>query len=339
MRADEREWRDGRAALTAGRDRLGREASALYRGVPRVAGTALLCRDGWVPPEPVPLEDLRLEWDDRPVPPVVADPRNGLPEGYRTYAEAMAALAPPAVFEDRPSYRLLHAAPPVLRLGPARYFDGVNLGEAVAHELAARAHGLPLRTRVGDPCDLHRRTALPAITTLTVTASGSYALHWRDPAKVAHAGGLYQVMPVGVFQPLTGGHRDLDPWRCMVREYAEELLGGDEDYGAGFVQDDWPFHRELTAARRDGELRAWFLGLGVDPLTLALDLLTAVVVQDDAFERLFGGLVEVNAEGTVTMAPFGGTVPGPMQPAGAAALELARRHRDALGISSPARSR
>ncbi|MCP9953770.1 hypothetical protein [Actinomadura madurae] len=328
---DEREWRRARAALDAGRGRLGEIASGLYPDVPRVAGTSLLCRDGWIPDAPVPLEDVRLEWEARPSAPAVAGPPDGLPPGYRTYAETMAALAPPRVFEDRPSYRLLAAAPSVLRLGPARYFDAVNVGESAAHELAAGADGLPLRTRVGDPCDLTRRAALPAITTVTVTTSAEYVLHWRDPAKVAHAGGLYQVMPVGVFQPL--GDEAPDMWRCMVREYAEEFLGGAEDYGEGFVQDEWPFHRTLTTARSEGRIRAFFLGLGVDPLTFALDLLTAVVMDAALFSDLFGGLVAVNDEGEVSTAEFDGTVPRPMQPAGAAALRLAWRHRAALGLT------
>ncbi|MFC4053407.1 hypothetical protein ACFOY4_27290 [Actinomadura syzygii] len=331
MDPGERRWRDERATLNASRGRLGEAATALYPDVPRVAGTPLLCRPGWIPDTPIPLDGIRLEWDARPESPAVADPPDGLPPGYRTYAEAMAALAPPKVFEDRPSYRLLAAHPPVLRLGPARYFDGVNIAEAVAHELSAGMDGLPLRRRIGDPCDLTRRHALPAITTLTVTSSGSYVLHRRDPAKVAHAGGLYQVMPVGLFQPL--GDEPPDMWSCMVREYAEELLGGDEDYGDGFVQREWPFHRALTTARAEGRLRAHFLGLGVDPLTFALDLLTVVVVDDAAFAEFFGGLVAVNDEGEVSTAPFDGPVPAPMQPAGAAALGLARRHREALGLT------
>ncbi|MFD0537300.1 hypothetical protein ACFQY7_29675 [Actinomadura luteofluorescens] len=137
-------------------------------------------------------------------------------------------------------------------------------------------------------------------------------------------------MPVGVFQPL--GDEPPDLWQCMVREYAEEFLGADEDYGDDFVQDDWPFHQAMTSARDEGRLRAHFLGLGVDPLTFALDLLTVVVVDDALFGGLFGDLVAVNDEGEVSMAPFGGPVPRPMQPAGAAALGLARRHRAALGL-------
>ncbi|MBO2466083.1 hypothetical protein [Actinomadura violacea] len=332
MNPDEERWRAERALLHTGRDRLGRLASGLYPAHPRVAGTRLMCGPEWIPDAPVPLEDVRLEWDPAPVPPAVAAPSDGLPDGYGTYAEAMAALAPPRIFDDRPSYRLLAAAPPVLRFGPGRYFEGVNVGEAAAHELAAGRDGL--RERVGDPCDLRRRTALCAITTLTVTTSGSYVLHWRDPAKVAHAGGLHQVMPVGVFQPLKDEREDLDLWRCMVREYAEELLGMDEDYGDDFVQQEWPFHQAMTRARNERRIRAHFLGLGVDPLTFALDVLTAVVMDDEAFTELFGGLVTVNDEGRVSTAHLDAPDPEPIQPAGAAALALARRHRTALGVRS-----
>ncbi|MEW2356680.1 hypothetical protein [Spirillospora sp. NPDC029432] len=328
-------WREARARLTAERAALGEVAGTHYPGLARVEGTPLLVRDEWVPDAPLPLEDVRVGWNARPAPPAVADPSEGLPPGYRTYAEAMAGLARPRVFEDRPSYRLLDAdlAKGSLSFGPARYFDGVNVGEAVAHELAAGTPGLPLRRRIGDPCDLSRRTALLAITTLTVTESGTYVLHWRDPEKVAHAGGLHQVMPVGVFQPLEGAEGDLDPWRCVVREFHEELLGADEDYPPGFDQEAWPFHRELTAARRDGRVRVRCLGLGVDPLTLAVDLLTVAVFEDAAFGEFFGGLVRENAEGRVRTAAFDGTVPAPMQPAGAAALRLAWRHRRVLGVT------
>ncbi|MFC4911548.1 hypothetical protein [Actinomadura gamaensis] len=326
-------WERTRNRLNDDRHGFGLAASALYPDVPRVADTTLMARTGWIPDTPLPLSDVRMRWEAAPERPAVSAPTEGLPEGFADYADAMAALARPRVFEDRPSYRLLAVDGPSLTFGPARYFDGVNVGEAVAHELAAAVPGLPVRSLVGDPTDLTRRPALVAITTLTVTASGRYVLHWRDPAKVAHAGGLHQVMPVGVFQPLTGRGVELDPWFTMVREYSEELLGAPEEYGDGFDQEAWPFHRRMTAALRDGALRAHFLGLGVDPLTLAVDLLTAVVFEDEAFDELFGErLVRENAEGRVRIAEFDGSVPEPMQPAGAAALELAWRHRRVLGV-------
>lgn len=160
-------WIEVRRRLNASRDELGLVANGLYPEATRVGSTSLLTRPGWIPEAPVPLENIRLEWLSNPDPPVVAEPTEGLPRGFRTYAEAMEVLAAPRVFENRPCYRLLDVELPLLSFGPAMYFDGVNVGEAAAHELAAGMDGLPLRERVGDPTDLTRRAALPAITTVT----------------------------------------------------------------------------------------------------------------------------------------------------------------------------
>ena len=174
----------------------------------------------------------------------------------------------------------------------------------------------------------------------------TFLLHWRDPASVAHAGGLYQVMPVGVFQPVSADaaaeRRDFDLWRCMAREFSEEFLGTPEDYGT-LDYERWPFFAALSAARAAGKLRVWCLGLGVDPLTMATDLLVAAAFGSDVFDGLFGGLVAANDEGRVvswpgmTGIPFTAPVVGrfagggePMQAAGAAVLELAWRHRGEL---------
>jgi hypothetical protein len=256
-------------------------------------------------------------------------------------------------------------------LSLGRYFDGVNVGEALAHELAgagpdargpAAVGRLPFRELAGDPCDLSRRSAMCAITTLTVrraaAGAASFLLHWRDPAKVTHAGGLYQVIPVGIFQPADGNpssvRSDLSLWRSMAREFSEELLGTPEDYrdlGSPLDYGRWPFYRELAAAREAGKLRVVCVGLGVDPLTFAADILAVAVVDSDVFDRVFAGLVSANAEGRV-IGPGVPAVPGspgapgvpftgeavqrladgsaPMQAAGAAVLQLAWRHRRSL---------
>ena len=64
---------------------------------------------------------------------------------------------------------------------------------------------------MADPCALQRRSAITAVTTLTLRrapdGTASFLLHWRDPARVNHAGGLYQVMPAGIFQPVSDGAR------------------------------------------------------------------------------------------------------------------------------------
>jgi hypothetical protein len=297
-------------------------------------------------------------------------------QAYPTYAAAIEALDRPALFENRVCYRLLDAdlggtdpaSRPGLRFGASRYFDAVNLGAAVGHELAAAcaasgtwaapgsAAALPLRASVGDPCALPHRSALTAVTTLTLRrardGTASFLLHWRDPARVNHAGGLYQVMPAGIFQPVSAApaaqRHDFSLWRCMTREFSEELLGGSEEYptrGGRLDYGRWPFHRELAAARDAGTLRVSCLGLGVDPLTLATDILTVAVFEAAVFDRVFRGLVGENAEGRVVTQDGSAAIPftqanvaryagggEPVQTAGQALLRLAWQHREFLRV-------
>ncbi|MGH3976729.1 MAG: helix-turn-helix domain-containing protein, partial [Pseudonocardiaceae bacterium] len=132
---------------------------------------------------------------------------------YRTYSETVAALASPTIFENRSTYRLLCAelhSVPHMEFGHGSYFDSINVGDAAAHEFTAASLGeittQDLRAAIGDPCDLARRPSNVALSTLTLrhdrtTGEVTFPLHCRDGAKVGHAGGLYQVLPVGVFQP------------------------------------------------------------------------------------------------------------------------------------------
>jgi len=374
-------WRAARAGLNQRRHLLTQAAARLYPDAARVGTTALLCRPEWIPSRPLGLGEMKLAWAGHPPPvavtgagPASARVRPLRADGsrYPGYADAIAALDPPALFDNRPSYRLLAArlagGAGRMDLSLGRYFDGVNVNEALAHEFAgawpdapgpAAAGGLPFRELAGDPCDLSRRSAMCAITTLTLrrTAAGgaSFLLHWRDPAQVTHAGGLYQVMPVGIFQPADGNpssvRGDLSLWRSMAREFSEELLGTPEDYrelGSPLDYGRWPFYRELAAAREAGKLGVACVGLGVDPLTFAADILTVAVFDGDVFDRLFADLVAANAEGKV-IGPSAAAAPGvpgipftgeairrladgsgSMQAAGAAVLQLAWQHRRSL---------
>jgi hypothetical protein len=279
---------------------------------------------------------------------------------YARYSEAMAELAAPLVFENRVTYRLAEAelsGSPRLAFTAGRYFDGIDVGEAAAHEYAAARLGVPapgvgpagLRGRFADPCDLRRRPANLAIAVLTLrldrrTARASFLLHWRDPAKVGHAGGLYQVIPVGIFQPsgeaAWNRRNDFSVWRCMIREFAEELGGRSEEYGSESAPVDyesWPFARQLAGALDRGQVRVWCLGLGTDPLTYATDLLTVAVIDSDVFDALFGVDLQRNAEGAILAARefaahvIDAAVSGdPVQAAGAALLRLAWQHRETL---------
>jgi hypothetical protein len=365
----ERDWLTVRSYLTEHRYGLGVDAAADYPPGRRLAGTPLLAAPGWQPPVPVPLANISLKLTDGdPNTPAGAEAATPLlPERadgtrYRRYSEVMGELAAPLVFENRVTYRLtdadLTSRAPRLVFTVGRYFDGIDVGEAAAHEYAAarlgeRAPGLGpagLRGRFTDPCDLRRRPSNLAISTLTLRLDRRlgrawFLLHWRDPAKVGHAGGLYQVIPVGVFQPSGEApwnrQHDFSLWRCMIREFAEELGGRSEDYASDSAPvdyDSWPFARQFTDALDRGQVRVWCLGLGTDPLTYATDLLTVAVIDSDVFDALFGTHLQRNAEGEILAERefaahvIDRTVTGdPMQAAGAALLRLAWQHRDTLG--------
>jgi hypothetical protein len=383
VRRSQQHWLRVRGFLNSHRHELARAAADLYPRAWRVAGTPLLARPEWRPAAPVPLDRVALAWHPGGQPGDVdgTGPETAgvlpLREGagrFGCYAAALGALSRPRLFEDRACYRLLEAAAAPgtasLGFGEGRYFEVINTCEAVAHEYAAAAlaadgparpatrHELPLRSLIGDPTDLGRRPVMTAICTLVLRAdraSGRAAmiLHWRDPARVASGGGLYQVAPVGVFQPSHDAEwnraNDFSLWRCIVRELAEELLGGGEDYHSDAAPIDyqaWPLHAGLAEARRAGRLRVYWLGQGVDPLTLAADMLTVAVFDADLFDATFSGLVPANDEGRiVTGDGAAGAAAGvafgagnierfaaaePMQPAGAALLRTAWAHRDVL---------
>jgi hypothetical protein len=384
----EEEWLRVSALLSRDRYELAVRAAAGYPAGLRVAGTPLLAPRAWRLPAPVPLDALRLEFlprEPRPdVPDLAALAPCALPERadgtrYERYSDVIAELARPAVFENRPTYRLIEAdlagasgeAGPRLVFGRGRFFDGADTGGAAGHEYAAAQFGkvmgenagtgagavadpraavrCPYRAALGGPASLARRAAPMATSALTLrydrsAGTATFPLHYRQPGRVSHAGGLYQVIPVGVFQPSGEAPwnevNDFSLWRGLLREYAEELLGADEEYGSEQAPIDyaaWPLAKAMTDGLADGRVRAWCLGLGADPLTFALDLLAVVVIDAPLYDDLFGALVETNAEGRlIRPRPFDDqSVSGllrdtPLQAAAAALLTLALAGRDTL---------
>lgn len=368
----ERAWLRVRSYLREHRYDLGVAAAAEYRDVAKVEGSNLLTARRWLPAEPVPLDRIELGFAPESrfngitgTDPASESVRPLRPDGsrYQSYSAAINELAPPKVFENRGTYRLLSAdiasAGPRLTFGRGAYFDGIDTGEAVAHEYASRTLASQgdgeLRAAIGSPVDPGRRPTNVAISSLTIrhdrsSGDARVLLHWRDPAKVGHAGGLYQVIPVGIFQPASdhawNEQNDFSLWRCLLREFAEELLGQAEpDATHGPIDyDNWPFAARLDAERRAGAVHAYCLGIGVDPLTLATDLLSVVVIDAPVFDEIFGGLVEANAEGIIPASRSEGapgvpfvdsevarlTQRAPMQAAGAAAIASAWTHRQKL---------
>src|SRR6266542_65995 len=171
-------------------------------------------------------------------------------------------LRPPALFENRHSYRLMNVdwsdAAGELTFTLATFFDKLDVSEPLSHEAAeAEMSGrldwshVPFRTLMSDPFDLSARIVNPGISTLTIRrnttdGTGTFFLLRRDPTQVTN-GRHYSLLPAGEFQPASISTQsiatDLDIWRNMVREYAEEMLGQPEHDGSSGIPVDyeiWP---------------------------------------------------------------------------------------------------
>jgi hypothetical protein len=374
------DWRQTRRYLNGHRSDLAKAAIGLYRREARIGPTALLSAPEWLPAKPIELGRVELGWNDDP-PAATIDgtepeahalcPLRSSTQRFDRYTASIRYVDTPLLFENRPSYRLLDLGwsdgSGRMDFGLSTYFDKLDIAEALGHEYAKAAtvrgtagvtwRDLPFR-RLTDPFDLGSRHVIPAITTLTLRrdrARGTavFLLHWRDPARVATAGWIYDVIPAGEFQPSSIGPwslaDDLDLWRNIVREYSEELCGEPEHDGSRGTPvdyDGWAFYRAMNRARASGRLTAYSLGVGLDALTLAATIPTVVVIDDDAFDEVFGDVVESNAEGvtvkslrgdrSATGIPFTEenvdrlVLDEPMAPPGGACLYLAWQHRDLL---------
>lgn len=338
VESSQSDWRRLRRHLNRHRGELAHAAAGLYRPEARIGSAPFLAKREWIPRAPIRLEDVSLEWTEEPLPVTVTgtEPEAAAVLPLRTrgrrfdrYTSAIRYLDRPSLFENRASYRLLDVDSSAdgarMNFGLATYFDKLDLSEGIAHELAvsrdtakrkdtADWSDLPLRALIGDPFDLQRRPVMPAIETLTLrrsrkTGNATFLLHWRDPAKVATAAGIYGLIPAGEFQPSSVAswdrENDFDLWRNMVREYSEELLGEPErdgSQGEPLDYENWRFYRHLQQARHDDRVTAYCLGVGLDTLTLTAAILTVVVLDDDIFDELFGESVHVNEEGVLVTA-------------------------------------
>lgn len=380
---DQRSWRLIRRELNRHRGGLTAAAAALYPEFERAGNSPVLTLPTWMAPEPLDMSAVDLVWLTQVEPPTVVGSE---PEAegvrplavrggrYDRYSQAVRNIDQPSLFVNRPSFRLLDldwsGDRPKMSFGYTTYFDMVDVCEGVSHELAAAWLGagsdpawleqpdwkaLPFRSLVGNPFDLARRPLLPSIDTLTIRRGPegpSFVLHHRSAANVAVAGGIYHIMPAGVFQPSSvmpwDQANDFDLWRNMLREYAEEFLGDPEADGSSGAPIDYdgaePF-RSLNEARREGKLRAFCFGVGLDPLTLAGEILSVVVIDSEVYDTVFAGLVSQNSEGSIVGASASGAMAGipfteanirrlvkeePVAPAAAACLDLAWHHRDVV---------
>ena len=375
--ASRREWLATRKFLGAHRAALTKAVYGIYPDSMKVGNTGILIPPRWRLAKPVDLAAVALRWHEHTSAPAVnggeretrtARPLVATGRDYSRYHRAMRDLAPPRLFENRLCYRLLDVAqdnaaslsPRLsldLTLGEMCYFDMIDVGEALAHEVALAAYvedgppnadrvtwaNLPFRRLIRDPFDLASYPLMISVSTLTVRkskAGSTFFLLRRNPARVAIAGGMLSVFPTGVFQPASvipaPDSPDFDLWRNVMREYSEEFLGNPEHDGDGPPIDyaaQEPF-RSLDSARREGRIRVYCLGVGVDALNYVGDVLTVAVFDADVFDALFGDMVDQNDEGEVDSEEFTFTSDTirrvldnePVAPSGAACLHLALQH-------------
>ena len=338
---DQEEWRQVRSALGRHRRDLAVLAESLYRDhrVPGLTNTGVISAPVWIPAKPIPVDKITLTLDS-----VVAEPTisGGEPESapvrplatidarYRSYHDAIRDLAAPRLFENRLCFRLLGFdwTQPSMHFGQMGFFDAVDINETLAHEFAAHhlaidsnreavmprasMRRLTFRKLIANPFDLGRRPLMGAIGTLTIRGGGSpsVVLHQRDAASVSGGGGMAHLLPAGIFQPSSvipaSVAADFSIWRNIQREYAEELLGHDEYDGSGkpIRYDKLEPFAAMDEALRDGHIRVFCLGVTLDALTLAGDILTVAVIAPDTYDALFANAVETNSEGSMPAHAF-----------------------------------
>ncbi|MEU3344722.1 hypothetical protein ABZ723_06920 [Streptomyces sp. NPDC006700] len=296
----------------------------------------LLTRRGWIPPQPLSLDHIRLLYTPPRKDTFAAARRQLAPYWPRiagspvpTYSAAVQRFDGAAHFFDADSFRLLGLEPPAagcedrtttLRFTRGSYFDWYDTGEALGYEAArcyAESGGATVvgryRRWLNSPFDFVRRCATPGINTLTVrtsrdrTVRSTFYLHRRTD--VATARGTVHVVPAGEFQP-SGGHvgdratggEDFDIRATVIREYAEELLGAADLADPTSKESPVDFmarHAAVESALRGGGARLHYLGTGLYPLTWKPEILLVCVFEDRLFDQTFADMKREVDEGAI----------------------------------------
>lgn len=326
-----------------------------------------------IPEAPVPIASVVVNIVQRSMPSAAwqKKARQLLPkrlggERIGRYSEALGLLARPKLWFNAPCYSLeglsVVNGTLLLQVSVISYFDGIDVSESLAHELASKGTGvvrlrrLPLRRMFPSPTVLSEVGTVAAVSALVLRVAdgtATFYLHERDPRKVAMAGGQLHLAPSGVYQPSSGDlatvSRDRLPILTLCRELAEEYLGVEEARGADGAQlsytDDEPYSSILAALSSSTSVCS-LVGVGLDPLTLCPELLVMAALPGTVFDELFADLRYSDNEGRLVGAKrlrgrligFSFDEPtlsdlfegGRLSPASQALLSEAWRHRDVV---------
>jgi type II secretory pathway pseudopilin PulG len=278
----------------------------------------LFALSGWIHEVPVPLERLNVafsesEEDSIPSPPTARLPRTIIP--FECLSQCIQKLAPPREFNDYPHYRLLDIEPLLLQFSRKRssYFQKIDFGQYLEYFWLHQR--VPLWLRRGGSIRLWRTISQPrdyvvlaGVCTLTLLHDGStlrFLMHQRGKLETATGMGSFHVIPAGEFQPACEApasfEKDLDVWKSMMREYAEEVANAKDYDGHSNVpfNYDLPPYAELERERKLGNILLFYFGTGLDPISLQAEILTVAVFKEETFNRIFPVIQTVNREGKI----------------------------------------
>ncbi|TVR56724.1 MAG: hypothetical protein EA420_19955 [Candidatus Competibacteraceae bacterium] len=278
----------------------------------------LFALPGWIHEVPVALEKLDVSFSESPVDPIPAPPTARLPQTlipYKRLSECIERLTRPKDFNDYPHYRLLVIEPLSLQFSrtPSSYFQKIDFGQYLEYSWLDQR--LPLWLRRGGSIRLWRTISQPrdyvvlaGVSTLTLLHDGSalrFLMHQRGRLETAYAMGTFHVIPAGEFQPACEApasfENDLDIWKSIMREYAEEVAGATDYDGHSNVPFNYDLapYRELENERKSGNIRLFYFGTGIDPISLQGEILTVAVFREDTFQRIFPVIRTANREGKI----------------------------------------
>ncbi|RNC85214.1 MAG: hypothetical protein ED557_00090 [Balneola sp.] len=246
---------------------------------------------------------------------------------FPLYTSAVKELLKPKIFEDNRQYRFLDLESDGsnfqfnISRKPYSYFYKINYGKGVQHELISellrinkidlfddvfsfdktpKIKSLPFRRKVLEGLKntetFNHTVVLGGVSTLTLLYDGNsfrFLLHERGSGQ-GYAANIRHVIPAGEYQPLSKGDnfsKDLPLWNNTMREYAEELGNLEEFKGEEGKIFDYsktsPFSDYLREVEQ-GNIKNFFLGFGLDPLSLQAEVVSVSIFKEDTFNELFG---------------------------------------------------
>ncbi|MEQ6124792.1 hypothetical protein AAON49_11355 [Pseudotenacibaculum sp. MALMAid0570] len=333
----------------------------------------LIAKKNWFPETPIKVEERLITFGESSndtllkIQKFSQFPTNESGIKCKRMSEAVEKLENPKKFENRQHYRLLNyenTSHPIFMYSnqKASYFDKIDYGSLLEFEYARKHYlkqhqkfsfaRLRFRNKLKNAENIMDKVkVLTGISTLTLLQDGDelrFIMHQRN--NVGYAQGVFHVAPAGEFQPETDTPErfslDFSFWKNIMREYAEEIGTIEElDGNSGFKTDySKPPFSLMQKAIDENKAQLFYLGFGLDPLSLQGEVLTVCVFQHDTFKHIFPNIVDKNSEGTLYTEKEKWGVPftkdvvdsyinnNTLQ-AGKAILELVWKYRDQIRIS------